>query len=173
MAGKGTRGRAMPWHGNPIRRPIYICHIHTTIEGCNVTMASHEPIWYYSKRESPYSHNHGIDNQSNTSGESGGEVVNSGRIVSPHVNSVPVQGSKWGREAWDTSWEKAKKEKERQNPMRRKANTVGLYSAFILGAAIVLGAVGGLILSAFLGVIGWLGIVTMLVMYLISPAWDK
>lgn len=136
-------------------------------------MASHEPIWYYSKRESPYSHNHGIDNQSNTSGESGGEVVNSGRIVSPHVNSVPVQGSKWGREAWDTSWEKAKKEKERQNPMRRKANTVGLYSAFILGAAIVLGAVGGLILSAFLGVIGWLGIVTMLVMYLISPAWDK
>lgn len=136
-------------------------------------MASHEPIWYYSKRESPYSHNQGIDDTSDTGGESGGEVGNSGDTVHTGVNSVPVQASKWSREAWNTSWERAKEEKERQNPMRRKANTVGLYSAGMLGAAIVLAMMGGLIISAFLGAIGWIGIVTMLVMYLISPFWDR
>lgn len=163
----------MPRHGNPIRRPYNLCHIHTTTEGCNVTMASHTSPDYSHMDGSRIALGYGIDNTSDASGEDGGEVVNSGPIVSPHVNSVPVQVSRWGKGSWDSSWEKAKKDKERQNPVRRKANTLGLYSAGLIGAAILLAMMGGLIISAFLGALGWIGIVTMLVMYLVSPAWDK
>lgn len=136
-------------------------------------MASHTSPDYEHMEGSRIALGYGIDNTSDTGGESGGEVGESGDTVHTGVNTVPVQGSKWSREAWDNSWDKAKVAKEKQNPMRRKANTVGLYSAGMLGAAIVIGMMGGLIISAFIGAIGWIGIVTMLVMYLISPAWDR
>lgn len=134
---------------------------------------SHTKPDYTTMEGSRISLGYGIDDASNTGGDSGGEVVNSGRNPHAHVNNVPISGSKWSKEAWNRSMEKAKEEKARQNPMRRKANTVGLYSAGIMMVAILLAMVGGLIISAFLGAIAWLGIVTMLVMYLISPAFDR
>lgn len=136
-------------------------------------MASHTSPDYEHMEGSRKPLGYGTNDTDNTGGESGGEVVNSGRIVSPHVNTVPVQASRWSKASWDSSWEKAKRDKKYQNPMRSKANKVGLYSAGMLGAAIVLAMMGGLIFSAFIGAIGWIGIVTMLAMYLISPFWDR
>lgn len=116
---------------------------------------------------------YGENDASNTGGEDGGEVVDSGPNPHAHVNTVPVSGSKWGKESWDRSVEKAKEGAARQNPMRRKANRLAYYCMFILLAAIGISAMGGFIISAFLGLIGYIGLVTVGIMYLISPAYNN
>jgi hypothetical protein len=154
MAGKGTRGRAMLWHGNPILRPIHLCHIHTTIEGCNVTMASHTYYDYTRGKHVTISHDSEEYRVLSGGGESGGEVVNSGRIVSPHVNNVPVQPI---QEA---------KEKE---GLGYTASLIVVKAWIVLGISILIGmtplfllGLAGLVLSLCLFIVA-------IVMYVLAP----
>ena len=80
----------MLWHGNPIRRPIHLCHIYTTIEETIDTMASHTYYDYTRGKHVTISHDSEEYRVLTGGGESGGEVVNSGRIPHAHVNSVPA-----------------------------------------------------------------------------------
>lgn len=124
-------------------------------------MASHTSPDYDHMDGSRIALGYGIDNQSNTGGESGGEVVNSGATVSPRVNSVPVQRPRTVSEAYHHA-------KDTMHPWFRGARTISHY------------ALGGLILSfitAFilpivampLLAISLMGCMTVLVMYVISP----
>lgn len=139
-------------------------------------MASHTKPDYDHMEGSRISLGYGIDNTSDTGGESGGEVGESGDNVSPSVNSVPAHtqeqpyrgeygaSSKWSKEAWDRSMEKAKA-RHPDNPGKDKANRYGWYTTLLFLGAIGSAGTGMLFISAFLGLIAWVMLIVTLVTY--------
>ena len=139
-------------------------------------MASHTYYDYKKGKHMTISHDSEEYRVLMSGGESGGEVGESGDTVHTGVNSVPAHtqeqpyrgeygaSSKWSKEAWDRSMEKAKA-RHPDNPGKDKANRYGWYTTLLFLGAIGSAGTGMLFISAFLGLIAWVMLIVTLVTY--------
>lgn len=129
-------------------------------------MASHTKPDYDHMDGSRVSLGYGINDVSDTSGESRGEVGNSGDTVSPRVNSVPVQAQQESfTQAFSRGWRDGKAS---LHPWRRWANAL-VYRGVIL---MVIGLILMLplpLIGVPMVIIGYAGAVVSLLMYLVYP----
>ena len=129
-------------------------------------MASHT---YYDYRENRYvtiSHDSEEYRHLMSSGEYGGEVVESGRTVSPHVNTVPVQAQQETfTQAFRRGWEEGG---ATLHPWRKWANRI-----VTRGLGLILGGLVIMIPLPLIGVpmiiLGYASAVVSLLMYLVYP----
>lgn len=129
-------------------------------------MASHTSPDYEHMDGSRIALGYGIDNTSNTSGESGGEVVNSGATVSPRVNSVPVQAS---QEAYTPAFVRGWRDRKAElHPWRRWANAL-VYRSLILMAMGLIIMLPLPLIGVPMVILGYAGAIVSLLMYIVYP----
>ena len=129
-------------------------------------MASHTSPDYEHMEGSRKPLGYGTNDTDNTGGESGGEVVNSGRIVSPHVNTVPVQAKQESfSQAFGRGWRDGKASK---HPWRGWADSIvtkGVITMLIgLTIMVPLPLIGVPMI-----ILGYAAAMVSLLMYLVYP----
>jgi hypothetical protein len=135
---------------------------------------SHTKPDYTTMEGSRISLGYGENDASNTGGESGGEVVNSGRIPHAHVNTVPVQAH---RESFTQAFSRGYREgKATLHPWRRWANAIVARGFVVLVLGLII-MVPLPLIGVPMVMLGYASAVVTLAMYLVYPfvlmAWEN